>query len=263
LFKVILILLFTYGFMYSQIGGISNSKVIVASPEVVGNSILEFEPAFLYSYSNDYWNADSDLISINGDSKKRISSVDFGIRLTYGAFNNFEIGSVIPTDMSVIALGAKYKFLSGDKFILAGFAGMNIYNNSSVIFDKDDEGINPVESGIGLVGKYNFSENFSLDLDAQYLSSIIRGEESHSGDLYLNSEVGYYVGDYQFCAGFSYNNSIYESEEEGQELLSAVFGGTIETAEDFVIIWGIPYDIYGKNIEKSLGFLLAFTISIK
>ncbi len=267
--KIIYSVLFTAIFLMSgikansQISGISNSKVFVISPDVVGNKLLEFEPAFLYSYSDNYWNGSSETTSINGNKSNRISSVDFGMRLTYGAFENFEIGTVIPTDMSAVSLGAKYKFFSNDRFDFAGFLGINFYNDTFMAFDKDAEGVNPIESGLGIVGKYNFNENLSVDLDAQYLSNIIRGEDTHNGNLFINSELGYYAGDYQFCAGFNYYNSLYETEEQGRELLSLMLGGTVETAEDFVIIWGVPYDLYGKNIEQSLGFTLAFTITIK
>ncbi len=66
-------------FSYSQIGGISASKLVTLCTTTVPENTIEFEPAFSSSFSNKVWTSDGSVATFLTDSIAIES--DFGFRL--------------------------------------------------------------------------------------------------------------------------------------------------------------------------------------
>jgi len=259
---IVVLTMVTTNTCYAQVSGISSSKIGVICSGAVPTHKLEFDPSFLYSYSSEMWDKEGKTQYYQGDKDKILTGMEYGFRLTYGVAENIEAGAFLPADLSGFSLGGKYNFLNLPKNEFAVIAGINVNSDNKEIFRRQDQEINQTHFGGGLVYRRIFKENFTWDTDIQYQKAIVRGNDDHTGDLFLNSELGYYFGSYQICTGFAYMNSMNEIEDNKFQILSFLIGGTIETAENFLIVWGIPIDVYGKNIEKSVGFTMAFTMTI-
>ena len=82
----------------SQVSGISSSKLSVPRAEILEQGSFEFEPAFLVAHSSKCFNESGDACSINGEE---VASA-LGFRVTFGITENFEIGSVIPSNIEML-----------------------------------------------------------------------------------------------------------------------------------------------------------------
>ena len=115
----VIIILFSQN-AFSQISGISASKLVVINTETVPANKIEFEPSFN--------------ILIQKSDSMPISS-DFGFRFTYGLNNKTEIGISLPINMQGINWGIKYQLAHFDKLsfgMIAGIENALIVNNSEV-----------------------------------------------------------------------------------------------------------------------------------
>jgi hypothetical protein len=265
IFSIIILGLFTNIEIFGQISsGISNSKVIVLSSHTIPHHKLEFEPVVSYTISDNFWDK-------NGKSQKHKtinnqtgfkSGTDLSFRLTYGVTENIEAGFGIPANLETMGTGIKWKFFDNKTNAIAAYSGMNFNLENDGVVHNDAEGINTNIFYGGVVYTHAFTEQLSWDSHFTFGKPVNRAEEQHIGDIFIASEIGYYIGDYQFCIGFAYNNEQYETSELNAEVFSLILGGTIETGNDAVIIWGVPIDLFGKNTDITRTAAFSFTITI-
>ena len=137
-YTILLIVLLGFKFAFSQVGGISNSKLTVVCSEVIPYKTLEFEPAMGFGWSAKQWDSDKKLI--NSFASDDMSSVfsEYGYRMTYGLAKGVEIGINLPSDISSTSWGIKYQFLPNEEgFAMAGMLGLNVPLGNK-IFDKSN-----------------------------------------------------------------------------------------------------------------------------
>ena len=196
--------------LFAQIGGISASKLLTLCTLPVANKSLEFEPAFGFGYSNKSWDNSGEIQ--NSDST--IVNSGFGFRFSYGAWDNLEIGTALPVDMSGISFGLKYKLPFGEKFTTALLLGTSTPLGNQLLNRKKKNFDNTTAAVGGIVATYEFTENLSLDFDAQYQKFTENIEENHKNDIFLNSDLGLYInGNFQAVIGLNYQSSFYDNSD--------------------------------------------------
>ncbi len=257
----LIILIFYISYSYSQIGGISASKLATICTGTVGERSIEFEPVFGIAFTEKAWDENRKLYSLYNDSVQ--NSSEFGFRLSYGLFNNIELGIAFPVNLNTISAGIKYKLPFESKYSIALLSGFNMPIGNQKIDKRNKTIENTLVYVGGLVMGYDFTDKLGIDFDVQYQTHLKSVIENHTGDVFLNSDIGYYITDgFQLALGFNYSASLYTETGNNNELLVINPGFTLERAENFLIVIIVPFDVYGRNIEKSTGLTFALTITI-
>jgi len=245
----------------SQVGGISASKIGAVSVDVVDNKKIEFEPGFFHVVSKNVWDSDGHLENLfsSDDSVRHSTGIYF--RFTYGLWDKLEIGASISTDLQRSKWGMRYIVYSKEKLGFALIAGANIPFDNKEIDKSIRLSDNLTSIGGGAVMTTQFSENFSLDVNAQYQAFTQKTDKKHKGSYFLNADLGYYVFKHQlqFVGGLGYQQSIFEKFTD--EVLTVYPGITVETGKNYIIVISAPFDIYGKNSIKNRGVSFALTLT--
>ena len=236
----------------AQVSGISSSKLSVPRAEILEKGSFEFEPAFLVAHSSNCFDQSGDVSSINGDE---VASA-LAFRVTFGITENFEIGSVIPSNIENIGLGAKYNYLNSDFFKTSVIAGFGLPAGNTFLPDTAHND-NHYSASIGNVFSFSFSEDASADVMISYTNII--GEHPYNSLVSLQSGFGYYLSEeFQLIAEISGVTAL------SQELYSGKFsvapGFSYSVTNSLGIAAGVQYDIFGKNELQSLSYFAAFTI---
>jgi hypothetical protein len=263
--KIILLILLSWlgSQIYAQIGGISGSKLRSYCVDVVDHHKVEFEPSFYYGQSRLHWNDDSKLEDTfsTTDSINRYSGL--GMRFTYGLFDRFEIGVSVPMDMKTGSFGARFVVHQNKNIGFALIGGLNVpmgegnYNRG---YRTED---NTLQAGFGGVFSFQKGENFSLDVNIEYDHFLKEPTSTKTGTIYTSIDAGYYLFDHQLqligSVGLEHSHL---NSGLNQTRLMIYPGVTIETGKRYIIVLAAPFDVYGRNINKTVGFLLALTLTI-
>ncbi len=254
----------------AQVGGISASKLATINADVVGNKNIEFEPSFGMSWAKSYYDDDGNLHDHTNIffEEQIIAESEMGFRFSYGLMDIIEVGFSLPVNADAISLGAKYNFMNKELVSLSAIAGYN-----KIIMNRTlDARLGYDESDFiagGLVSTFNFSEQFSLDFDAQFQKTTQETVEVHELDIFFNADVGYYVFNWlQPVVGFNYGKSYFSVPEPSpypshisEGILNVGF--TIEPAEQYLMVINMPYTLAGKAVDKITGFGFALTITLE
>lgn len=255
------IVIFSSVQVFSQVGGISNSKLGSVSVAVIGNKKIEFEPGFYHARSSKYWDDDGDLDNIysTGDSSRAVTGMNF--RFTYGLWDRLEIGVSISTDLAVSSWGARFVAFQNKKIGVAVIAGANIPFGNREIDNKTRFSELLTSVGGGGVFTASLTDNLSIDFVAQYMTFLKKTDNNSKGSWYFNSEMGYYFfkRQLQIIAGLGYQDAVFESFTS--QILTVYPGITIETGKNYVIVISAPFDIYGVNALKNAGINFALTLT--
>ncbi|RUA23617.1 MAG: hypothetical protein DSY76_09270 [Bacteroidetes bacterium] len=258
LLSLLLIISFT---SFAQIGGLSGSKLGSLTVDVVDDKKIEFEPSFFHARSSKYWDNSSDLQNIYSTSDSLKVVTGMGFRFSYGLWDKLELGMSISTDLSAAALGLRYVILQKEKYGFALISGMNFPLGNRTIDQTIRATGNIPQMGLGLVGSYSFSENLSIDFTGQYAHFLEETNDKDRGGVHLNSDLGYYVFNHQLqlIGGLGYH---YIKNNVGSHQVLTVYPGiTVETSRNFIIVISVPFDVYGQQENKNLGFNFALTLT--
>ncbi len=246
---------------YSQIGGISATKLATFGTTLVNKTEIEFEPAFSFGKQSKYWNKTGDLEPIFTNPDSVNFSSEYGFRFSYGALNSLEIGLYTPFNLSVINWGLKYRLPFGDNLTYAIIAGANTpIGNSN--YDRKHRNLESASSIVGgIVLSNEFSDKLSIDFNTQYQTYIQAVPEKSINDIFVNFDAGFYITEkMQTIIGVNYFYSSFENSDNNISLFTLNPGIVVERAENFAIVMSLPIDLQGKNIEKSTGFTFALCI---
>ena len=245
----------------AQIGGLSGSKLGSFTADVVDHKKIEFEPSFFHARSSKYWDSNSNLVDIysTADSLKVVTGLSF--RFTYGLWDKLEIGLAVSTDVSAASLGLRYTFLQRKTYGLALIGGLNIPLGNRTIDQTIRATGNIAQMGFGMVGSYSFSENLSIDFTGQYLHFLEETLDNDKGGFHLNTDLGYYILNHnlQLIGGLGYR--FVKNDIGNHQVLTVYPGVTIETGKSYIIVLSVPFDVYGQQENKNLGFNFALTLT--
>ncbi len=262
--QILLLTAFLMSFSaFSQIGGISNSKLYSINTDAIGHHTVEFEPTVYHITSSKYWDNESNLQNTFASSDSVLRNTGLSFRFTYGLWDVLEIGGSIATDLASTSLGLKYNFWSAEKMGFAFMAGANIPLGNKTVDQSIRLSDQITSVGGGLVYTVNFSERFSLDANAQYFFFAEETDDKNKGSFYLSTDLGYYFfdGGLQLIGAFSYGSSKFENLTSNT--LTFYPGITVETGKNYVIIVQTPFDIAGKNSLKNAGLLFTLTMTVR
>jgi len=259
---LITILLFFVTNIFSQVSGVSASKLATMCASTVEPKIMEFEPSFGFGYSNKYYDDNGKLTNTfaNNDSLGIESGLNF--RFTYGVINNIEIGTALPADLSGIGFGTKYKLFEKNNLSSAIICGVNLPLGNTVINKTLKTVDNTPNLAGGLVFSFNFNDKNGIDIDCQAQKFVSKLEENHVLDYFIDLDYSYWVSpQFQVIAGLNYYNSKYDNYNENSLILN--LGTTIERQKNYLLVLNSPLNLMGKNVSQTFGFGFALTISIE
>ena len=263
LILVILIsgILFSSNIIRAQVGGLSGSKLNAFCVDVVDHKKIEFEPSFFHHSSKTSWNDDGHLDNIYGSSDSVIHNTGINFRFTYGLWDKLEIGASVSTDLQLSNWGLRYILYQKKKIGIALIACANIPFGNKVVDQSARLADNLASIGGGAVFSAQFSENFSLDINAEYMAFIRTTNDKHKGSYYINADVGYYILKHQiqFIAGLGYQQSNFA--QFNSSILTVYPGVTIETGKNYIVVISVPFDAYGVNATKNVGVMIALTLT--
>jgi hypothetical protein len=185
------------------------------------------------------------------------------MRIIYGLFDRFEIGVSVPMDMRTASFGARFVVLQKKDVGFALIGGMNVpmsegtYNRG---YRTED---NALQAGFGGVLSYQKGDNFSLDINLEYDHFLKVPASTKTGTIYTSMDAGYYVFNHQLqligSVGFEHSHL---KNGLNQTRLILYPGVTVETGKRYIIVLAAPFDVYGRNINKTAGFIVALTITL-
>ena len=246
---------------YSQVGGLSASKLGTLCTETVPAQTIEFEPFFGFASSTSFFDTDNNVqdLFLSGDSTQFFSST--GFRFSYGLMKNLEIGVSLPVDVSSVGFGAKYKLPIEGNFTLGILAGYNAIIGNDIYVRRNSTLESTSAIVGGLIMTYEFSDKFSTDFNIQYQTHTNSTTEGHGNGMFVSSDFGYYlVENVNFIMGMNYFYKDLAEPDHSSQLFTLNPGIAIEKAENFILVLNSPIDLFGKNEFKTVGFGLALTI---
>jgi hypothetical protein len=260
---IILGLFFLAHNSYSQIGGLSASKLGTLNTDAVPARMMEFEPFFSYASTNHTFDTNGIIHDLFETSDSILFFSSFGFRFSYGLFKDFEIGISVPVDVSIVSYGAKYKLPFKSKFTFALMGGYNSIVGNSIYVKRNSSHESTSAVVSGLIVTYDLSDKFSCDFNVQYQKHINITAEGHTRGVFINSDIGYYfIENVNFILGLNYFFKEYDTFENNSHLFTLNPGVTIERAKKFILVLNAPLDLIGKNEYKTTGFGLALTIML-
>ena len=253
--------LFSGLYTFAQVGGISGSKLGAVCVDVVDHKKIEFEPAFYHARAKKYWNQDGSLENLyqTSDSVRAVTGMNF--RFTYGLWDRLEIGASISTDLAVSSWGARFVIFENKKIGVAAIAGANIPFGNGDIDSKTRFSELMTSAGGGGVFSANFTENFSLDFNAQYMFFLKETHNHSRGSWFFNADAGYYFFNHQLqlIAGLGYQDAVFE--DFTSQIMTVYPGVTIETGKNYIIVISAPFDVFGADALKNAGINFALSLT--
>lgn len=246
---------------FSQIGGLSGSKLGSMTVDVVDDKNIEFEPNFIHARTNKYYDSNGALQNLynSTDSLKVVTAM--GFRFSYGLWDKLELGLGISTDLGAVSFGLRYVFVQKEKYGFALISGVNTPLGNRT-FDQTIRATGNIpQMGLGMVGAYNFTSNLSIDITGQYIHFLKETSNLDKGGIFLNTDLGYYILDHrlQFVGGLGYH---YISNNVGSHQILTVFPGiTVEASKSFIIVFSVPFDVAGQLENKNIAFNFALTLT--
>ncbi len=249
--------------VYSQVGGLSASKLGTLCVTPVAEGAIEFEPFFGYARATHSFDQNGNSQELYSTSDSSMNFAGSGFRFSYGLIDNLEVGVSVPIDVSEVRFGAKYKLPIDGKLTMGVLAGYNaVVGNQIIAKHHAIYETTPTFVG-GVIITYDFTEKFSLDFNAQYQKHTQETIGGHSNGIFLDSDFGYYLLEkINFIFGLHYDYKIFDENIDDSYLLTLNTGIAIERAENFILVINAPFDLMGKNEYRTKGFGLALTIML-
>ncbi len=257
IYRALVLLTFNTGIIYAQIGGISNSKVVVPGTETVGVGVFEFEPAFEVFSPKSEWDSNSNLVTFDSSSTES----SYGFRFTTGVKENLEVGMIIPSDMSSLNFGLKWLFWSRKDLSVALQSGLNFDALDESRYK--DEGIAKI-FGYGLVLTYEPEDKISIDSDISlsFYTAEVEGQSvGHSGTFDIGVSYGF-LKNFHSVAEYNFNWITFENRDLDSKIGSGLLGFTFGASPSTLVIMGFLYDVHSTNNPKGVAYIAAFTFLI-
>lgn len=240
------------GMGFSQICGISGSKLTVPDAGTIVPGVFEFEPSLtVTSYSSCY----NQLWDVEKFSASTVQSC-LSFRMTMGINENIEIGSAFPATADIIAIGSKIRITNSEEFSFTFASGVQLPANNT---SENDSALLPLNYGYsaGIINSIVLSEDATIDV---ILSGTIFTAADHYNKLFAyGAAYGHYISD-KICAVFeltgvsTFNGALHSTR------LAAAPGFTYLFSERLLFVLGFQYDFAGKNDYRTRNILTAFTM---
>jgi hypothetical protein len=242
----------------AQIGGISSIKVNAITHLPLAMGTAEFEPNYTFTRTTSFWDDDGELIPLfpNQDSANIETLVSF--RMAYPISKKIEIGTFIASDFSNWSV--KYTLLDQDRLGLATMGGINLPYGVTTVSTGTQSADNTIPYAYGLIGTYKISEKSSIDVNVQRQSYLSRGPQVPFAEYFFTADFGHYVGDQGIQLVHSVVGYVGQFDQSTWRSLTYFPGIVLEMKSNYAVTINGFFDLTGKNIGKTSGFNVAWTI---
>lgn len=247
--------------IHSQVKGLSASKLVSLTTQPVPFHKIEFEPSFSFFSAHHRW-TDSHERELLYSSKDSVEiAKELGFRFTYGVGKNTEVGSYITSNTGTIAFSLKHKFFDNSKVSFAALAGTTIFSQDGLYSRQlcnDENGISYIG---GLIGNVILNEKWSADFDIQRQVFVKREFRSSCSNSFANFDLSYRpVPSIQLINSFNYYHGNDRAEKVQSDRFTITPGAAFESSDHFIVVVGVPMDVWGRNAEIFKGVSFALTI---
>ena len=241
---------------YSQVAGLSNSKVGVLSTDSVEPGQFEFEAAFDVQKSRNFVTVGGEETSLDG----AILSSGMGVRMTAGFDYGIEAGLSFPVDVSSVGGGIKWRFLSIGNKTLAFMGGAELITESGFIPSDSSRGGSYTG---GIIFGYSSGRKMSIDADFSmtlYTADVLWiPDRSFVYDL----GIGYMLTDaLQTVVEIAVSNSSFTDSKYDNSKSTLTSGYTFKINDAMLVVMGVQFDFKATNDYKGKTFLSGFTFTI-
>lgn len=253
-----LIILLSTTFCLAQIGGVTGSKINSVNHMPIDVGRAEFEPTYNLARYSQFWDNEGKVQDVFASPDSVVIDASINLRMAYTITTNLEFGCNLGNDYS--NWSAKYAIGTYNKLGVGLLAGAN-FPFGYAEFDRKNRTADQIGTyGMGLILSYETSEKSSIDFNAQYQGYFHKNENLPNGDYFVSIDYGHYVGDLFWLASFLYQNSPHDLFNQNKLTFSP--GVSIEMKPEYLMVFNFNFDLFGKNIEKTSGLGLSFTLTL-
>ncbi len=260
-FILLMVVIIPFSQIKSQVKGLSASKLVSLTTQPVPYHKIEFEPSFSFFSAHHRWtNSHERELLYNSKDSIEIAK-ELGFRFTYGVGENTEVGSYITSNTGTIAFSVKHKFFDNSKVSFAGLAGTTIFSQDGLYSRQLCNNENGISYIGGLIGNIIMNDKWSADFDIQNQMFIKKGIHSSCNNTFANLDVSYRpIPSLQLINSFNYSHGSVNAERMGSDRFTLTPGVALESSDHFIVVVGLPLDVWGRNAEIYKGMSFALTI---
>ena len=259
--KILLSFIFTLFYSlnsFSQIGGVSASKISAINYLPIPEKTVEFEPTINLFNSSSFFDNNGNTISI--DTATASSALNW--RITYGVTENFEVAVGFPSNMQGGNASMKTYLFQKDILHVGAMLGFYFpWGNRT--YDKNNLTVNDIGNyGFGLISSLEWNDKNSTDINVQVQNNFQANDQLPTNTYFINIDHGLYSknGKVLWIMGSGYQYA--KLNEQIQSKLTLYPGVALEHAENFILVLATSFDVAGKNNSKNIGFGMSLTTMI-
>lgn len=250
-FLVLTILLLSENF-YTQINGLSASKLFVYDAITIKPGSFEFEVCTKTFTARSQFDENANTVLLNG----RLYESELDFRFTFGLMNDVEVGVEIPSDLDKLFLATKIKLYKTSFVGISAIAGAG-YGIKSRFINYGQTDTDRYENfSAGTVSTFKVTDDTSIDLHLIF-TRLLKDEVNHH--LHFAAGYGYFLKE-NLQVVLEVNGKKQINGENNIDKIMITPGITFDPAENFSVTAAVHLDVAGKNIEKGLAFFTGFTI---
>lgn len=245
--------------LFSQVGGISTSKLNTNAPETIGKNALEVEADFTFIGGNKQFDNHRSVETL----PENFNDAELGVRMAYGISDKTDVGAYLDEELTILNLSGRYHFLDHEKFNVGTIAGFNVPLREAFKAHSLHDEDNTTAYVIGLTSSYYFSDCLSIDSDFQIQNYFKHLDNHHKEDIFINTDVGFQASEkWLIMTGVNYVFSHYTESIDNSENLTINPGVAFFPSNTiFNCTINFPFSVYGKNSEKQNGVQFAWTFA--
>jgi hypothetical protein len=242
----------------AQIGGITGSKINSVNFEPIPVGLAEFEPTYNLTIADQRWDDNGDIQSLYSTSDSLLIDGSLNLRMAYTFTDRLEVGCNLGVDYSNFSF--KYAIWSNEKLGLGIMGGTNHPFGFAEI-DRTNRSADQISTyGLGGIASYNLSDKSSLDINIQFQEYFRAHLDNPTTDYFVSIDYGHYVKSVFLLGSFLYQES--SLIDGSQRKLTFSPGISIEMKPEYLIVFNLNFDLFGKAIEKTSGLGLSFTMTL-
>lgn len=262
------------GQVQSQVSGVSGTKFNALTVAPIPTKTVEFEPTYNVNRSSGKWLRSefrgSDTIEVNAN---------VSWRLTYGLNAAMELGMNIQSDLTFANFDFKSRVLSLDALELGVMGGVGVPLGNRRYAHSDPSIDDVSRFNVGLIASYALDSLTSFDLNLQmqdYFRDVIDvmiqpptqypillppiKTRLTGTTWFVNAEMGTYAlhESIQLVLGAGYYSSVIDGAWTAG--LTSAAAVALEMYDNYVMLFGANYAVWGFNQPKTLGMGFSFTM---
>jgi len=243
-------------FAFSQVQGVTPSKINALNHATIGKGSLEIEPNYGFCHSKKKW-------TVNGESEPLFSMPDSSIaehmlslRMAYGISDLLDVGSFIGENFS--SLSFRYSTKGDGKLGIAFIGGVNFpVGVTNINTEKSEDETSTY--AVGIAASYQLGSSTSIDANFQYQDFFSGSRALPNSQFFTFIDIGHYIKNNTILLIASIGQQVDYSNFDYAQKVTFYPGVAFEQWERLAIALNGSFDIFGNDMDKVNGFSAAFT----